>query len=162
MKYEDTQDTTLNIVRQSRSIIGFVSVLFVDKGSKQTLQLGLSTALTWLGLALAVVMPSLSNAQNDDADTWVVVHAGTLLSVPGEKPENEKTIVIKNGVITSVLDGYIAVENTAAIDAEVISLKNNFVLPGLMDMHVHLRNGIPALLMDDARRVFGSKVKHSH
>ena len=122
MKYEDHQDITLNIVRYSRPIIGFVSVLFVDKGSKQVLRLGLFTVLTWLGFALAMVMPSLSNAQNDDADTWVIVHAGTLLSVPGEKPEKEKTIVIKNGVIASVLDGYIAVEDTAAVDAEVVSI----------------------------------------
>ena len=109
MKYEDHQDITLNIVRHSRPIIGFVSVLFVDKGSKQVLRLGLFTFLTWLGFALAMVIPSLSNAQNDDTDTWVVIHAGTLLSVPGEKPEKEKTIVIKNDVIESVLDGYIAV-----------------------------------------------------
>ena len=138
MKYEDQHDSTLNIVRHSRSIIGFISVLFVEKRSKQTLRLGLFTALIWFSLVLAVAIPSLSNAQNDDADTWVVVHAGTLLSVPGKKPEKEKTIVIKNGVIASVLDGYIAVENTAAVDAEVVSLKNSFVLPGLMDMHVHL------------------------
>jgi imidazolonepropionase-like amidohydrolase len=160
MKCEGQHDSTPNIVRHSRSIIGFVSVLFVEKRSKQTLRLGLFTTLTWLSLVLAVAIPSLSNAQNDDADAWVVVHAGTLLSVPGKKPEKEKTIVIKNGVIASVLDGYIAVENTAAVDAEIVSLKNSFVLPGLMDMHVHLRNGVPALLMDDARRVFGSKVNN--
>ena len=85
-----------------------------------------------------VAMPSSANAQDAAADTWMVVHAGTLLSVPGEQPESEKTIVIKNDVIESVLDGYVPLEDTAAVDAEVVSLRDRFVLPGLMDMHVHL------------------------
>ncbi len=96
------------------------------------------TALSWLALAIAGAMPYSANAQDDIADTWVVVHAGTLLSVPGEQPESEKTIVIKNDVIESVLDGYVPAADTAAVDAEVVSLEDRFVLPGLMDMHVHL------------------------
>ena len=115
----------------------------------------MSTALSWLAFAMAVAMPSLANAQDAAADTWVVVHAGTLLSVPGEQPESEKTIVIKNDVIESVLDGYVPVEDTAAVDAEVVSLRDRFVLPGLMDMHVHLshdRISRVAIKHDDADR----------
>ena len=35
--------------------------------------------LAWLSmsLALALALPSLSSAQNDSNDTWVIVHAGT-------------------------------------------------------------------------------------
>ena len=106
--------------------------------SKPRLRRKMSTALGWLALAMAVAMPSSANAQDAAADTWVVVHAGTLLSVPGEQPESEKTIVIRNDVVESVLDGYVPVEDTAAVDAEVVSLRDRFVLPGLMDMHVHL------------------------
>ena len=100
----------------------------------------MSMALTWLTIATAMAMPSSANAQADVADTWVVVHAGTLLAVPGQPPESEKTIVIKNDVIESVLDGYVPVADTAAVDAEVLSLRDRFVLPGLMDMHVHISN----------------------
>ncbi|MDE0361235.1 MAG: hypothetical protein OXI74_08720, partial [Rhodospirillaceae bacterium] len=119
-------------------------------------------SLAWLsvGLSLALVLPSLTSAQDDGDDTWVIVHAGTLLAVPGEPAENEKTIVIRNDVIESVLDGYVSPAEAGATDAAIWSLQDRFVLPGLMDMHVHLQNGVPGLLMDDARRVFGTRVNN--
>ena len=119
---------------------------------------GLTAATVWLGLALVVAMPSSSNAQDPDADTWVVIHAGTLLSVPGEQPQREKTIVIRNDVIESVLDGFVSAEQAVSPDAAVISLEDRFVLPGLMDMHVHLQNGLPRVLADDAGRISGTRV----
>lgn len=115
----------------------------------------ISIALKWLALAMAVAMPSSANAQDDVADSWVVVHAGTLLAVPGEQPESEKTIVIRNDVIESVLDGFVPAADTGAVDAEVVSLRDRFVLPGLMDMHVHLsydRISRAARKNDDADR----------
>lgn len=117
-------------------------------------------SLAWisLGLSLALAMPSLSSAQDDD--TWVIVHAGTLLAVPGEPPQSEKTVVIRNDIIESVLDGYVSPAEAGAADAAVLSLEDRFVLPGMMDMHVHLQNGSPSLLMDDARRVFGTRVNN--
>lgn len=63
-----------------------------------------------------------------------VIHAGTLLAVPGEATESRKTIVVEDGRITRVMDGFA----DAAADAELIDLSDRFVLPGLMDMHVHL------------------------
>ncbi len=118
----------------------------------------LTGASVWLGLAL-VAMPSSSNAQGPDGtDTWVVIHAGTLLSVPGEQPQTEKTIVIRNDAIESVLDGYVSAAEAVSPDAAVISLEDRFVLPGLMDMHVHLQNGLPRVLADDAGRVSGTRV----
>jgi imidazolonepropionase-like amidohydrolase len=106
------------------------------------------------------VNPITSIAQHADTDSWVIVHAGTLLAVPGKEPELEKSIIIKNGLILSVLDGYLSAIEAGAADAEVISLKDRFVFPGLMDMHVHLRNGTPAILMDDARRIFGTRISN--
>ena len=94
--------------------------------------------MAWFVLSFTVAMPTSVIAQDDETDSWVLVHAGTLLAVPGRQPETEKTIVVKNGVIESVLDGYVSAANTAAVDAKVVSLKDRFVLPGLMDMHVHL------------------------
>jgi len=119
-------------------------------------------SLAWLsvGLSLALALPSLSSAQDDGNDTWVIVHAGTLLAVPGEPAENEKTIVIRNDVIESVLDGYVSPAEAGAADAAIWSLQDRFVLPGLMDMHVHLQNGVPGILMDDARRVFGTRINN--
>lgn len=67
-----------------------------------------------------------------------VIHAGELLAVPGKKTLTKQTIVIKNGKITQVKSGFI---NAADIekDATLIDLSSSFVMPGLMDMHVHLQ-----------------------
>lgn len=80
----------------------------------------------------AIVYP-----QTAVAKTITVVHAGTLLAVPGEAPKSQQTIVMTDNMITRVLHGYV---DPSDIDskAELIDLSDMFVLPGLMDMHVHL------------------------
>ena len=64
----------------------------------------------------------------------VLIHAGNLIDVETGKIESRKSIVIKNSLITSVSDGYI---NKSDFQ-EYYDLKGSYVLPGLMDAHVHL------------------------
>ena len=64
----------------------------------------------------------------------VYLHAGRLLDVPGKPPRGASTVVITDGVVTSVSDGTLA----APAGAATIELGDAFVLPGLTDMHVHL------------------------
>ncbi len=67
-----------------------------------------------------------------------LIHAGTLLSSPGEAPKKQQTIIIKDGKISQVEPGYItSVDDDSS--PTIIDLKDHFVLPGLMDMHVHLQ-----------------------
>ena len=63
-----------------------------------------------------------------------LVHAGQLLAVPGEDPVSEMTIIIEDDRITGVQQGFVEAEGARHID-----LRDKFVLPGLMDMHVHLQ-----------------------
>ena len=67
-----------------------------------------------------------------------VIHAGQLLAVPGEKPLNKQTIVIEDGKILSVEKGFLPASNFAN-NATLIDISKSFVMPGLMDMHVHLQ-----------------------
>ena len=67
-----------------------------------------------------------------------VIHAGELLAVPGSAPEQEQTVVVENGRVTQVVDGYRDAGEFGE-DAELIDLKDKFVMPGLMDMHVHIQ-----------------------
>jgi imidazolonepropionase-like amidohydrolase len=69
-------------------------------------------------------------------NVWVI-HAGKVLMVPGEAPLSKQTIVIRDEVIERIDKGYTL---PADVDptAKLIDLKEQFVLPGLMDMHVHL------------------------
>jgi imidazolonepropionase-like amidohydrolase len=79
-----------------------------------------------------------------------LVHAGQLLAVPGKSPSTNMTIIIEDGRITGVQPGFVEVDG-----ATVIDLSDKFVLPGLMDMHVHLQgqlgpdNDRDALKMSD-------------
>jgi imidazolonepropionase-like amidohydrolase len=86
-----------------------------------------------LAFAFLVTL-SITTAQANDI--WVI-HAGKVLVTPGGKPLSEQTIVVRGNHIERVEDGYL---NPVDVDpaAQLIDLKDQFVLPGLMDMHVHL------------------------
>jgi imidazolonepropionase-like amidohydrolase len=67
-----------------------------------------------------------------------LIHAGELLSVPGESSKRNQTVVVEADRIVEVRDGFVDASEFDG-DVDVIDLKNHFVLPGLMDMHVHLQ-----------------------
>ncbi|MFO7278461.1 MAG: amidohydrolase family protein [Pseudomonadota bacterium] len=69
-----------------------------------------------------------------DADAATLIHAGQLIDAVSSAPLRERTIVVDGGRITAVEPGY----RTPAQGDTVIDLRNATVLPGLMDMHVHL------------------------
>ena len=88
--------------------------------------------------AFALASPVTVSAQGPAApaaqpELVTVVHAGTLLAVPGEAPRREASIVVRGGRIAEIRDGYVDVPG-----ARVVNLRNSYVLPGLIDMHVHL------------------------
>lgn len=62
-----------------------------------------------------------------------VVHAGTLLSDPRKPPLRDHSIVIEAGLIKEIRPGFVHVPG-----ARVVDLRSAFVLPGLIDLHVHL------------------------
>ena len=75
-------------------------------------------------------------------DRYTLIHAGTLLAVPGQAPQREMTIVIRNDRIDRIENGFLTADSAnipAGSATAVIDLANRFVLPGLMDSHVHLR-----------------------
>ncbi|HUQ79793.1 MAG TPA: amidohydrolase family protein, partial [Gemmatimonadaceae bacterium] len=68
------------------------------------------------------------------SETATFIHAGALLDRPGQAARGPSTIVVRGGRIEAVRDGYVA----PAEGAGLIDLKAVFVLPGLIDAHVHL------------------------
>lgn len=87
-------------------------------------------AITFLSVGLlAILQPAAATTEQ-----VTVIQAGQLLDKPGSAPRGPSSIVIRNGEIVEVLAGYQA----GPVGATVIDLKNKFVLPGLIDSHVHL------------------------
>ncbi|MBB1436208.1 amidohydrolase family protein [Pseudoalteromonas sp. SG43-6] len=67
-----------------------------------------------------------------------VIYAGSMLAGAEQTLEKQRTIVIEDAIITRIEKGYMSVTDLALPDAKIIDLKNQFVMPGLIDMHVHV------------------------
>ena len=78
-------------------------------------------------LAAAIALPALAET--------VLIHAGRVLDHPGNAPRGATTITVTDGRIVSLENGY---KRAPGRDVRVIDLKDSFVLPGLIDAHVHL------------------------
>jgi len=85
-------------------------------------------------LCLATV-PALSESAPEAA---VVVHAGHLLDRPGQAPRGASTLLVRDGHVVEVRDGHVAPSDLGVPQAEVVDLRSRYVLPGLIDSHVHL------------------------
>ena len=88
----------------------------------------------WFTAWVSILAISISTAQ---AGNVSFIHAGKVLVSAGVKPLSEQTIVVRGNLIERIEAGYAIPAETEA-DAQVIDLKDQFVLPGLMDLHVHL------------------------
>lgn len=84
--------------------------------------------------AFALVVLLASSAIQ--ATQVIVIHAGTLLAVPGEPVQTRRSVVVSDGRIVSIEDGFVQ-----RPDARVIDLSNSFVMPGMIDAHVHMQFG---------------------
>ena len=65
------------------------------------------------------------------------IFCGKLIDTEKGKVNEEQTIVVKDNKIVDVLKGYVNPERT---DDIIIDLKDKVVMPGLIDMHVHIEN----------------------
>lgn len=64
------------------------------------------------------------------------IHCGKLIDAVSNTMLAEKTIIIEGNKIVEIKDGYA----TAGATDKLIDLKTKTVMPGLMDMHVHLES----------------------
>lgn len=96
----------------------------------------LSSKKSWVvGLAAALLASTPAVAQQAAAAPSVsYIHAGRLLADPatGRVTQNQ-TLVIENGRVREIVNGFVG-------QGDVVDLSDKFVLPGLIDSHVHITN----------------------
>ena len=88
----------------------------------------------FLSALLAATSFPATPATAQAEEGYAIIHAGTLLDRPGRQPRRNASLVVRGGKIVSVHDGFVE----APAGARVIDLRGQFVLPGLIDSHVHL------------------------
>jgi imidazolonepropionase-like amidohydrolase len=89
--------------------------------------------------AACAAAPSATAAEADAASATQLVHAGRLLDTPGTAPRGASTLVVRDGRIQAVHDGLRSAASLSLPgETRVIDLSSKFVMPGLIDSHVHL------------------------
>jgi imidazolonepropionase-like amidohydrolase len=93
----------------------------------------------------SVFLSSIAVAQPaSPPDHYTLVRCGSVLAMPGNEPLKNSTVVVKNGLVDRIVSGFDgpdlndARQHGAKIDE--VNLRESFVLPGLIDCHVHLSN----------------------
>jgi imidazolonepropionase-like amidohydrolase len=73
---------------------------------------------------------------------YSIIHAGRLLAIPGKPPLDRATLVVQGAKVKEIRNGYL---DAAALGlppvTPVIDLSGMFVMPGFIDLHVHLSSG---------------------
>jgi imidazolonepropionase-like amidohydrolase len=82
---------------------------------------------------IAAAAIAQANPQAPAAQPVTVIHAGALIDVPGRTPKRNASVIVQGRRILEVRDGFADVPG-----ARVIDLRTATVMPGLIDMHVHL------------------------
>jgi imidazolonepropionase-like amidohydrolase len=88
---------------------------------------------TILSATLAAIV-STSGAAQISGPSPTYLHAGALLDRPDRAPRGASTIIIRGGRIEEIRDGLVA----PAPGSKLIDLSTHVVLPGLIDLHVHM------------------------
>ncbi len=93
-------------------------------------------AMVWLAAAVTLC----GAGSNQAAADAVLIQAGSVLAIPGQPPRGPTTLLIVDDRVAASQEGFADTKAFAleSPPARVIDLRDAFVLPGLMDTHVHL------------------------
>jgi imidazolonepropionase-like amidohydrolase len=99
-----------------------------------------------LTLALAALVVATPAVPQTAPARIVLVQAGQVLDRPGKPARGPSTIVIRDGRVVDVRNGLLDASVAEFAGAKVIDLRDKYVLPGLVDSHVHLTSDTGGVL----------------
>lgn len=85
-------------------------------------------ALGWCLLGSSLLLAEAGGAA---PAAKIIVHAGHLIADPGKPSLDKQSIIIENGKITAVVNGFVD-------GGRIVDLSQAWVMPALIDMHTHL------------------------
>ncbi|MGC1303318.1 MAG: amidohydrolase family protein [Caulobacteraceae bacterium] len=98
--------------------------------------------IPWRALAVGACAIAVSAGRGEAAalpPPPTLIHAGQLLETPGQAPLNQVTVVVVDGKVQSIRPGFITPEAAGLLaTVRVVDLSRMFVMPGFIDLHVHL------------------------
>ncbi len=62
------------------------------------------------------------------------IHCGNLIDGTSERVKSKQTVIVENNMIKDIVNGFAEVPDTATL----IDLSEHYVMPGFIDMHVHI------------------------
>jgi imidazolonepropionase-like amidohydrolase len=101
----------------------------------------LATAAVALATAIALCATAWPARSQQTPERWYVLHCGALLAVPGQAPLVKVSVIVKGERIQEVRNGFVeakTIERPRDVKIETLDLREAFVLPGLIDAHVHI------------------------
>ena len=84
----------------------------------------------FLALSTLIAAPALAQTKPDA----IYIQAGQVLDRPGQPPRGNTTVIIRDGKIAELREGFVAPEPGETL----VDLRTAFLMPGMVDMHVHL------------------------
>ena len=104
----------------------------------KTMLTGAVCALALTGAVIAALPAAAQTTAQaaPEAGAVTLIQAGRLLDHPGRAPRGASTIVVRDGKVVEIRDGF--VDASSFPGATVVDQRDRFVLPGLIDSHVHL------------------------
>lgn len=96
--------------------------------------------LPMVSVCLAIALAPCAVAADDGP--WRIVQAGQLLDRPGQPVRGAASVLIRGERIVELRDGHLGADDFGLAQAELIDLREHFVLPGLIDSHVHLTSDL--------------------
>lgn len=88
----------------------------------------------WCRAAVTIVALAAQATLGCAASADTIIHAGRIFDATSARMLNEQTVRIKDGVIVSRAAGY----TPPGPDDELVDLRDSTVMPGWIDMHVHI------------------------
>ncbi len=97
-----------------------------------------AVAVAW---CIGIMMAHAQTASPPTPPAITVIHAGTLIARPPEAPQASRTIIVRGDRVLRISEGFLdpaAIPEAEHAAVTLVDLKDRWVLPGLLDGHVHL------------------------